>query len=294
MHEYPVGHLIVEFHVAFFQLQMNVLLNALHQLHNVHNLARPHQIGSVVNTVERRDVAQERREPLRLCIATVYKLLLCCFGCLRIVDQRLQISLYTCHRGLQFMGNILCQLSFQYILLFLSGLQALIQFDDSFCNLAQFIIGKFNQVFRIYSLVVVHTFGESSQVGNILSQPMDETIKHPRQQNDSKQRKPQEVAVGRELAHDIIVVRNGRPHNEMNLRNIGSRIEIGATRGRTISIHRVSQSGAEGLSHFRTALVIGEFSVIFPFRIEDHTAIRLNQRDAHPLETPAVDIGLQG
>ena len=45
------------------------------------------------------------------------------------------------------MGHILCQLPLQHVLLFLCRLQALIELDNAFSNLAQLIVGKLYKVF---------------------------------------------------------------------------------------------------------------------------------------------------
>ena len=45
------------------------------------------------------------------------------------------------------MGHILCQLPLQHVLFLLCRLQALIELDDAFSNLAQLIVGKLYKVF---------------------------------------------------------------------------------------------------------------------------------------------------
>ena len=82
-----------------------------------------------------------------MCIATVNELLFRGFGSIGIVDNGLQVALYACHGGLQLVGHILCQLPLQHVLLFLCRLQALIELDNAFSNLAQLIVGKLYKVF---------------------------------------------------------------------------------------------------------------------------------------------------
>lgn len=157
-----VGQKIVECHVLLLQLQGSLLLYVLHHLRYVYIIGARH-LGRVVHAVERRYVVQERREALALGVASAQELLAHLVVDVGIVEYCLQIALYARHGGLEFVGYVLRQLAFEYILFAPCRLQALVYLDDAFGYFAQLIGRKLNEVFCIERLTVVGSRCKSAQ-----------------------------------------------------------------------------------------------------------------------------------
>ena len=126
---------------------------------------------------------------------------------MRIVEYRFQITLDTCHRSLQLVGDILGKLPLQYILFTPGGLYALIHLDDTLGYLAQLIVRELGEIFYLKTLVVVCLISKDTQFGNILSQTVRKTVEHDGKQNDGYDGKPDEMLVGLQRLSQIIIIR---------------------------------------------------------------------------------------
>ena len=174
--DYIVGQFVYETHVVLFHLQGCLLLYVGYDLRYVYFLEVGQHLGCVVKTVQGGNVAKQRSESLCLCITSLKELLLYRLVGLRVVENRLQISLYACHRSLQFMGDVLCELPLQYVLLLLGVLQSFIPLDNLLRNLAQLITRKRYKVFCFETFVVVSPVCEGTQLHYVHSESVGEPI----------------------------------------------------------------------------------------------------------------------
>ena len=122
---------INEFHILFLQLQCGLFYYLLDGYRHVYFLEF-HHLATVVHTVEHRDVVEQTAEPFALCVASFEELCLVLFLDGRVVDDGFEIALDACHWSLQLMGDILGELSLQYVLFLLGLLQSYVYFYDTF------------------------------------------------------------------------------------------------------------------------------------------------------------------
>ena len=141
---------------------------------------------------------------------------------------------------------------------------------------------------------MIHTLGKTSQIGNVLSQPVSKAIEHPREDDDSQEGEPQEMAVGSELAHKVVVVGHGRTHDDMATLEVSSRIEIIYLSRRAVPLYGESLSSTQSASHLGASLVIGKFQVVLLFIIKDHSSVGSDQRHTNAFDVPAIDVSLKG
>ena len=140
-----------------------------------------------------------------------------------IVLQRFYITLNARHRGLQLVCDVLCQLSFQAVLLSPRNLQILVNTNDALGNLTQFVVRKLGQVFGFEALVACRPACEDAQFGDVVA--------HKPPQHDGKEKhcrecKQQIVAVGLQCLGKVAVIWQGTAYDEFFLWQISGRIEI--------------------------------------------------------------------
>ena len=141
---------------------------------------------------------------------------------------------------------------------------------------------------------MIHALGKTSQIRDVLPQPVSKAIEHPREDDDGQEGEPQEMAVGGELAHKVVVVGHGRTHDEMAAPEVSSRIEIIYLSRRAVPLYGESLSCTQSASHLGASLVIGKFQVVLLFIIKDHPSVGSDQRHTNAFEVPAIDVSLKG
>ena len=187
---------------------------------------------------------QQRCEPLALGVAALHELLFHLGVHVRIAEYGLQIALYARHGRLQLVRYVLRELAFQYVLFLARALQTLVYLYYPFGNLAQFIVRKVNQIFRIERFVIVGTACEYLQLGDVGSQATDEMIQNDGEQYYGRQCEPYVMLVGAQRFRQIVVVGQGTPYDDILILEVCSRVE-------EVAFHRSAASvycGAVSLS----------------------------------------------
>ena len=105
-----LGQVVIELHALFLECQLHILHHIAHQLRHIHTMHRNH-MGCIVHTVENREVGKQRRESLSLHMGSLKKSFSSLMWNIRGREQGLGISKDACYRGLDFMSNVLCELS---------------------------------------------------------------------------------------------------------------------------------------------------------------------------------------
>ena len=222
--------------MLLLQLQGSLLLDVLHQLRYVDVLGARH-FGRVVHAVERRDVVQERREALTLGVATAQELLAHLIVDVGIFEYCLQIALDARHGGLEFVGYVLCQLAFEYVLFAPCRLQALVNLDDALGNFAQLVGRKRNEVFRVERLTVVGSRSKGTEFLHVVAQSTRETVEHYGEQKYRYDGKPNVVLIGLQRTGEVAGVWQCRAYDDRVVRKIRGRIEIVAVERLAATLH---------------------------------------------------------
>ena len=123
------GNITAHRHIVLFKIELTFFLDGAYQLSYIDILVTYH-VGTVVHAVERRHIVEQCGESLALGVTAVEEDVARLVVDMRIFEDGLQIALNAGHRCLQFVGYILRELSFEYILLLLRTLQLEIKFDD--------------------------------------------------------------------------------------------------------------------------------------------------------------------
>ena len=222
--------------MLLLKLQGCLLLDVLHHLRYVYIIGARH-LGRVVHAVERRDVVQERREALALGVAASEELLAHLVVDVGIFEYGLQIALYACHGCLEFVGYVLRQLAFEYVLFAPCRLQALVYLDDALGYFAQLVGRKCNEVFRVERLTVVGSRGKSAQFLHVVAQSAREAIEHYGEQKYRYDGKPNVVLVGLQRTGEVAGVWQCRAYDDRVVRKIRGRIEIVAVERLAAALH---------------------------------------------------------
>ena len=125
-----VGSVVNEIHILFLQLKSCFLNYLLYGQRHV-DFLEFHHLTAVVHAVEHRYVVEQTAESFALRVASIKELRLGVFLDGGVVDDGFEIALDTCHGSLEFVGDVLCELPLQYVLLFLGLLQSDVYFYDT-------------------------------------------------------------------------------------------------------------------------------------------------------------------
>ena len=96
---------------------------------------------------------------------------------IRIIDYRLQITLYACRRCFQFVSHILRKLTLDAQLVFFAVLQLPIKRNDVVRDFSQFIIRNIHLKLCIQLVCTLSLCGEVAQMSDVLSQTVCISIK---------------------------------------------------------------------------------------------------------------------
>ena len=175
------------------------------------------------------------------------------------------------------MCDILCELALQDILLLSGSLHSLIHLYNTLGYLAQFIIWEIGQIFHFQTLVVICLIGKDGKFGDVLAQPVGETIEHDGKKDDGNDGKPDIMLVCLKRLGQIVIIRQRRTHDELRFWKIGSHIEIILLQGLRLSFHTRALSHLQSLSYFLPFGMIGKMTIILAHIIEHHPTIGLDQ-----------------
>ena len=144
----------------------------------------------------------------------------------------------SCHRCLQLVCDVLCELTFQNVLLLACGLQTLIYLDDLLCNLTQLVVGEGDEVFRVERLAVVGPCCKRAQLRDVVAQTVCEAIENDDEHQHGREREPDVVLVGFERFGQVVVIRQGAAYDEaVGVEPCGGVEEIVVQRG-AVTLHR--------------------------------------------------------
>ena len=278
-------------HLPLLKLQCRLLLYLPDHLRDVHRLLAV-QVLHLVHDVERRDVGQQRGEPLALRVAAVEKHLARLLVDRGMVDERLQVALDARHGRLQLVGDVVGELAFEFVLLPARALVALIDLDDALGDVAQLVVGKDRQVLDVERLVVVGPRGEEPQFGDVVAQSAREVVEQERQQHDGAQRKPKIVFVRVEHAGEVVVVGQGAADDVAVGGKIGGGVEESLRHGGALALDGVAAAVVEGLAHLLAVGVVVDVAQVLLPRVVEDRAVGADERHAQPPHVVVDDVAV--
>ena len=175
LHNNAFRQFIIESHVMSFSFQSRLTIDFCHHHRDIHRLKIYH-IRTVIQSVQGRDITEQRGKTLALRITALQEQGLRFLIDMGIVKNGFQISLNTGYRGFEFVSDILGKLALQDILLLTRCLNTLVHLDDSLGNLTQLIIREFSQILHLQALIMIRLISKDTEFGYILRQSVCKTV----------------------------------------------------------------------------------------------------------------------
>ena len=140
---------------------------------------------------------------------------------------------------------------------------------------------------------MISLVGEDAELGNILAQPMGESVEHDGQDDDGKNGKPDVMLVSLQRFREIIIIRQGTSDDDRVGREIGSHIEVILLQGLRLSFHARSQSILQRLLYLLAVQVIGKPVIVLAHIVIHHLTVGPYQRDTQILTFMFTDESIQ-
>ena len=213
---------------------------------------------------------------------------------MRIFEDGLQIALNAGHRCLQFVGYILRELSFEYILLLLRTLQLEIKFDDARSRVAELIVGEIDQFLGVQSGVVVGACGEIVESRDALAQAMHEAVEHKGEQEHHTECEPDVMLVGAQTIAQAHAIGQCRAYNIVIVREIGSAVEIVVVERGAVTVDNRTGTLLQRLRYLGAVEVIGHRGIVLLHIVEKNLPILSDDGDAQSVGIILLKVLLYG
>lgn len=188
-----LGYVARHAHAFLFKRELALKLHRAYDSRHV-DLGEDHHLRTIVETVERRHVVEQRRETLALHVASLQEVVASLGIHAGMAEYGLQVALYARHGCLQLVRHVLGEFPLEHALLLLRLFQAKVKLHYAFGGVAKLVVGEPSE--HLVPILVEResagtgASGKLVELGYIASDAAGETIEHYGEQDDHEDGEP--------------------------------------------------------------------------------------------------------